>query len=386
MERLSSRSPDREAQIGDRRNPRLAITVPDPYMQEYPKREDCPNTYWIRFVDGEFPKSQGRQPHTVRERQKEGNQFTLAHNTIDGLDAYVPQGTLIDVFSDLNATGLRQWWFTRVGGEDCGSSSSSESVQSWSWSESGPPSASESGSAGIECADCLRASGASWPEDAMGDYLRWEGKIINGQCVWRKSGTLWYIGYHASGYWRLLYAGSPEFFWWRVGPDPMGEYAGNSPMLEAITVGPCVGSSSSGSEVSSGSDKSTAIVPASWSPTGFTALFVAESPEVRFDDVVVCTVPRKDATVSIDRRLVEVCEPGSLEVCGVASDVPVAIGASVEREQIILRFAEQTDEKVRIVLRLTGIRKGFRGHRFPDRTRAQFEANERFIRSAYPGA
>jgi len=40
---------------------------------------------------------------------------------------------------------------------------------------------------------------------------------------------------------------------------------------------------------------------------------------------------------------------------------------------------------VNVCIRLTGIRKGFAGLRFPDRTREQFLANEKHIRSAYPG-
>ena len=47
-------------------------------------------------------------------------------------------------------------------------------------------------------------------------------------------------------------------------------------------------SSSSGSppSSSSSSSKSTAIVPCSWNETGYVALFIAEMPEVRFDDHV----------------------------------------------------------------------------------------------------
>ena len=63
------------------------------------------------------------------------------------------------------------------------------------------------------------------------------------------------------------------------------------------------------------------------------------------------------------------------------------VGAIVEGDKVRMQFAEQDpDQIVQVVIRLTGIRKGFLGHRFPDRTSAQFEANERFIRSAYPDA
>ena len=89
----------------------------------------------------------------------------------------------------------------------------------------------------------------------------------------------------------------------------------------------------------------------------------------------------------IDPKFLEVCEPGSVQVCGCVADVPVLMGAAVNGDTVRLQFAEpDEDQVVQVVLRLTGIRKGFAAHRFPDRTRAQFEANERFIRSAYPDA
>ena len=137
---------------------------------------------------------------------------------------------------------------------------------------------------------------------------------------------------------------------------------------------------------SGGSDKSTAIVPASWTDTGYTALYIAESPEVRFDDVMVVKIAKANTYVPIDPRFLEVCEAGSVQVCGCTPDIPVLIGAAVEGSKVHVRIAQSDPNQiVQVVIRLTGIRKGFRGLRFPDRTRAQFEANERFIRSAYPG-
>ncbi len=134
-----------------------------------------------------------------------------------------------------------------------------------------------------------------------------------------------------------------------------------------------------------GSDKSTAIVPASWSKTGYVALFIHEMPEVRFDDVMVMTVPREGQWVSVDPRFLEVCERGTIEVCGISSDKPVVVGARVHTDRLRIAFAEQAPQyAVRLVIRLTGIRRGFAGKRFPERTREQFEANERFINSAYP--
>ena len=67
------------------------------------------------------------------------------------------------------------------------------------------------------------------------------------------------------------------------------------------------------------------------------------------------------------------------------TDIPVLVGAVVEGDKVRVQFAEENPNlSLQVVIRLTGIRKGFRGLRFPSRTKAQFEANERFIRSAYP--
>jgi len=143
---------------------------------------------------------------------------------------------------------------------------------------------------------------------------------------------------------------------------------------------------SSSSQSSQSSAKTTAIVPATWSKTGYAALFIAECPEVRFDDVATLTLPRKNCSIAIDPKFLEVCEPNSVQVCGCITDQPVTIGACVKNGKIVVRFGRQSPKKaVRAVIRLTGIRKGFAGHRFPNRTRNQFEANEKFINSAYPG-
>jgi hypothetical protein len=137
-------------------------------------------------------------------------------------------------------------------------------------------------------------------------------------------------------------------------------------------------SESSSSSESEGSSKSTAIVPASWTPGGYTALFVEECPEVRFDDVLVVEAAVGDTLAPIDPHYLEVCAPDSIEVCGIAPDAAVLVGARVKNGYVVI----QSQSKCRVVIRLTGIRSGFNGLRFPDKTREQFEANERFIKSS----
>ena len=107
-----------------------------------------------------------------------------------------------------------------------------------------------------------------------------------------------------------------------------------------------------------------------------------EAPEVRFDDVMQAVVQTADTRLTIDPRFLEVCELGSVLVCSCVPHIPVLVGAAVEGKIVRIRLAD-TSQPVRVIVRLTGIRKGFRGLRFPDRTREQFEDNERFIKSAY---
>ncbi len=142
------------------------------------------------------------------------------------------------------------------------------------------------------------------------------------------------------------------------------------------------GSESEPSGSESGSSKSTAVVRASWTKGGYTALFVEEAPEVRFDDVMEAVIRKTKTTIPIDPRFYEVCEPGSLRICGCVPDRPVLVGASVDGVNVTLRLPRARRKAVNVVVRLTGIRKGFAGMRFPERTRKQFEANERFYRRA----
>lgn len=151
---------------------------------------------------------------------------------------------------------------------------------------------------------------------------------------------------------------------------------------------------------SEGSDKSTAIVPASWTPGGYTALFTLEAPEVRFDDVITVTMAGRVVAVPIDPKYVEVCHEGSITISGAVPDEPVIVGAKVINTQtagsdgddgkavphVLIKLGQVPFTPVTVSIRLTAIRKGFAGHRFPNRTREQFVHNERFIQSAYPGA
>ena len=164
-------------------------------------------------------------------------------------------------------------------------------------------------------------------------------------------------------------------------PGTVNDPSGTTPSGHVIVlIDPCPPSSTSSSP--SGESKTTAIVPASWSSVGYTALFVSESPEVRFTDVLVILVPSgqgRKLNAGIDRKFLEVCEEGSLEAVGYTTEKAVSVGLLVVGERIELRLPE--DRPKRIVVSISAIRKGFRGLRFPDRDKYQFDENEKFINS-----
>lgn len=152
------------------------------------------------------------------------------------------------------------------------------------------------------------------------------------------------------------------------------------------------GGSGDGSQVSSagssvgdslGSDKSTAIVPCGFYSTGYTALFTLEAPDVRFEDVMVFKPRRRKSRVLIDPKFLEVCEKDSVVVISACPSDPAQVGAVVDGKSIQVNITARKLPKT-VALKLSGIRRGFAGMRFPTRTQAQFEANERFLNSAYP--
>jgi hypothetical protein len=146
--------------------------------------------------------------------------------------------------------------------------------------------------------------------------------------------------------------------------------------------------SSSEPSSDSGSDKSTAIVPMPWHPTGYGALFTVESNEVLFE-FVAWRIPilARTTIIPIDPRWLHVCEPDELQVTSIVSALPVPIGAEVVGGTLVIRVSPWIRRRPKAVtVKLTGIRKGFLGWDMPARSREQFEANEAFLNSAYPAS
>ena len=145
-------------------------------------------------------------------------------------------------------------------------------------------------------------------------------------------------------------------------------------------------SASSNASSESGSDKSSAIVPASWSKYGYTALLTLEAPDVRFEDVFQdLSVSGRETRHRIDFRFLSVIEPDTLRVVGLVGNRPYSVGAEIDGEHLVIHAL--TDKRRRPTLvnaKVSAIRKGFKGMRFPLRDREQFLANERHLNSAYP--
>lgn len=159
-------------------------------------------------------------------------------------------------------------------------------------------------------------------------------------------------------------------------------------------------SSSSGSSEGSpgpsdsGSEKSTAIVPAPWlGPDKYVMLACEEAPEVRFHDTVELHMSRDKQTFAVDHRYVQVCEPGTLRACsgidnlGRPARVVLHVEDGIHYVTVYLcwatRLSAQRNQK-KVLVRFTGVRKGFLGVRFQECSHEYFLHNERFLKSARP--
>jgi hypothetical protein len=135
----------------------------------------------------------------------------------------------------------------------------------------------------------------------------------------------------------------------------------------------------------SGSDKSSAIVPTSLSPTGHVALLTMEAPEILFFDVQRVTVKGRRTNYEISPIFIDVCEPGSIRVVSVTTDKPAMSGCRVSGSQAVIDLNYPMFQRPKVMdFMLCGTRKGFKGVRFPLRDKEQFDLNEKFINSAYP--
>lgn len=140
-------------------------------------------------------------------------------------------------------------------------------------------------------------------------------------------------------------------------------------------------SGGSGGSGGSGSSKDSAIVPVNWTKTGYTALYCVEAPDVRFEDTIVVERPKwaRNWSVNTCGRFRSVLEDGSMEVVAYTADKPVPVGFSIDEQGVLtVRTSYFPFHRPnRLVVKLAGIRRGFAGVKFEEKTQAEFDANEK---------
>jgi len=147
---------------------------------------------------------------------------------------------------------------------------------------------------------------------------------------------------------------------------------------------PSAPSSPASSVQSSARSKDTAIVEVDFNTTGYAALYVKEHPEVKFDDDYQFEVHGRVSRRRIDMRYLKVVEEDTVRVW--ASGDTGWAAAYIEKGQVVItvsKFPWCRPKKVNILL--TATRKDFRNIRFGERTKEQFDANNRFLASRYEG-
>ena len=109
----------------------------------------------------------------------------------------------------------------------------------------------------------------------------------------------------------------------------------------------------------------------------FVGLTCVEMPEVRFEDVItIYTNNRLSLSHKIDEEFIHVCEENSIDAIGYTTSSPCLCGIEVQEEYLNIKFSGSIPEKVTV--KLSGIRQGRRGSRFPVFTQEQMDQNTNF--------
>jgi len=110
-----------------------------------------------------------------------------------------------------------------------------------------------------------------------------------------------------------------------------------------------------------------------------------EMPEARFDDYYCLPIPAEiwqpnepvEIWRKIDGTFLAVCEPGSIVPVSAIADSPVASGVQVTATHICVTVVGPLPP-TQIFVRISGIRRGHAGTRFPPYTATEAAANLRF--------
>jgi hypothetical protein len=110
---------------------------------------------------------------------------------------------------------------------------------------------------------------------------------------------------------------------------------------------------------------------------GYRELACIEAPEVLFFDVVEVKYSGVSGIFNVDRLFVEVCEPSTVKVISIVpgESVQVAVRMISDGSFELKTVREVT---MSVVIILSGLRKGFSGRRFVQRTKQEYERNVKF--------
>ena len=110
-------------------------------------------------------------------------------------------------------------------------------------------------------------------------------------------------------------------------------------------------------------------------------------PETRFEDLIVVNVEEKfgknaqlnaHIKVEIDEEFIFVCEENSIKAISFMPSSPSLMGASVENNQLILKFSDVLPLPEEVVVKISGIRKGRLNKRFTKYTEEDASRNTKF--------
>ena len=109
----------------------------------------------------------------------------------------------------------------------------------------------------------------------------------------------------------------------------------------------------------------------------YIGLTCVEMPEVRFEDVVTLNSNgRIQFEHVIDEEFMYVCVEDTIEAIGYTTSEPALCGIKVKGNKLIIKFRGNISET--ITIKLSGIRKGRQGNRFPTFTQEEMKKNLNF--------
>jgi hypothetical protein len=113
----------------------------------------------------------------------------------------------------------------------------------------------------------------------------------------------------------------------------------------------------------------------------FVGLFCAEMPEARFFDVynILNSVEDERVVCHLDPRFIEVCVPGSVMPIAVAPNRPCKCGITVADGRIWIDLVDcKSGIPTRLIVTVSGVRRGRQDKRFPTFDAATAQKNSAF--------